>query len=122
MIFRGDRLDSYRSFEMERRIQRNLKRKHNNRKVYFIRYGNSNYYKIGFSTDIQRRLKDIQRCSPIEMTIFASTKANSKFERYLHKQYSKYNIRGEWFELKPDILNKAINFRYHKQKFRNWNK
>ena len=56
------------------------------------------------------------------MTIFASTKANSKFERYLHKQYSKYNIRGEWFELKPDILNKAINFRYHKQKFRNWNK
>ena len=37
MIFRGDGIDSYRSFDMERRIQRNLKRIHNNTKVYLFK-------------------------------------------------------------------------------------
>tara|TARA_R110002012_G_scaffold69173_2_gene179151 strand:+ start:413 stop:778 length:366 start_codon:yes stop_codon:yes gene_type:complete len=105
--------------DLLRHLEKKRKKKCDNKRVYFMRQGDSNYYKIGYTTNLKQRLKSIQMYSPITITVTASTKANCKFEKYLHRKYNEYNVRGEWFELPPNILKKAIKFSTHKATFRN---
>ena len=97
-----------------------MKYRNRKRRVYFMRQGNSNYYKIGCTTNLQQRLKSIQSYNPIKIKIVAEVKGCHKFEKYLHRLYDDYRIRGEWFEIPSDILRelktkkKRLNEQLHK--------
>lgn len=73
--------------------------------VYFIRCGvkMKDPVKIGRTTDISVRMKDLQVGNPYELNLLftlpcVSLKHSMKLERFLHRQlYNTNHIRGEWF-------------------------
>ena len=75
--------------------------------VYFIRVPNDKRRptKIGYTSDIARRLTEVQTHNPYEVildcTIPCEDKTQAqKLERFLHRQlYKKCHIIGEWYYL-----------------------
>lgn len=76
--------------------------------LYILRDGNTNNYKIGFTKDLNKRLRGIQTGCPHELQIVKLWKHTQKeiikkYERVLHRYYKKIgcqvNTQGEWFEL-----------------------
>lgn len=76
-------------------------------KVYLIRQGDrpNSPTKIGYSSDIEGRLKSLQVSNPYKLNIQCLLPCESKeharqLEGFLHKRYWRGHIRGEWFNLK----------------------
>lgn len=77
--------------------------------VYLLsKYENDGLYKIGFTKDINKRLKQLNTsiAYPLKIENFFESKWYSKIESNLKTRYNKYNIKEgagtEWFKL-PDI-------------------
>lgn len=69
--------------------------------VYAIGNMDEGYVKIGFSTDPENRIKQIQTGCPFEVEVIKMWNGlGRKDEKKLHKAYSKYQAHGEWFEIK----------------------
>lgn len=70
--------------------------------IYLIE--SSNYYKIGFTTDLDTRIKSYITANPDFRLI--DTKIGSKQdETNLHKLCKKYKYKNEWFFKNEEILN-----------------
>jgi hypothetical protein len=69
--------------------------------VYLIRYGNSNFYKIGMSKKPLERIKQIQSAIPEVLTLLRSieTLDMTALEAYFHEMFSRNRVRSEWFEM-----------------------
>jgi Meiotically up-regulated gene 113 len=69
--------------------------------VYLLRCGK--YGKLGNSTDVRRRMKELQTGSPLPIELYGAVfHSNAEWlEQQLHKKYQKYHFYGEWFEF-PD--------------------
>jgi len=66
--------------------------------VYFLQAGGSGGpIKIGFTTDLKDRFKDLQTACPFRLSIIYARKGTIKDEKLLHEKFSKYNLRNEWF-------------------------
>ncbi|MDP2645904.1 MAG: GIY-YIG nuclease family protein [Patescibacteria group bacterium] len=71
--------------------------------IYFVKAG-GDFVKIGHTTNnIKERLASIQTGCPLKLVILKTIEGNVKKEREIHKQFYKYRIRGEWFDLTPEI-------------------
>jgi len=74
--------------------------------VYFIRDGE--YMKIGYSTDVQQRMKSLITANPRDIELIAVFPGSTKTERELHSAFAYCRHRGEWFHIDPkmyDIIN-----------------
>jgi hypothetical protein len=62
-----------------------------------------NALKIGYSSDIWRRLKELQTGNPSKLQIVGWILAHDErsLERDLHKKFASYRRGGEWFEIEP---------------------
>lgn len=72
--------------------------------IYLIKDERTNYTKIGWTTDVQRRLRQLHRepvllPEPHKFTLIQAWKAPRKIEVELHREYSAQRVRGEWFDL-----------------------
>ncbi|MCP4336644.1 MAG: hypothetical protein GY679_02205 [Mycoplasma sp.] len=67
--------------------------------VYFIGNQEEGNVKIGFSTDVNRRIKELQTSSPSKLKILKTFPGDISKERELHERFKEYRIKGEWFEL-----------------------
>lgn len=69
--------------------------------VYLIRCEENNYYKIGVTKNIQRRLKQIQTGTPDKIYLVEKYESDysTKIERALHNFLAHYHRNNEWFEL-----------------------
>jgi predicted GIY-YIG superfamily endonuclease len=87
--------------------------------VYIYRSGDSNVFKIGKATDLEKRLKTHATGNPEPLTRFdvIETEHASKCETYLHHRLrSKQSRRGEgteWFEVDPEELAPIIEDARH---------
>lgn len=72
--------------------------------IYFIQAGLNGPIKIGVTTNLKQRIKDLQTSNPEKLYLIAAIYEHPELELYLHKQFKKYHIRGEWFEPGPDIF------------------
>jgi DNA-binding XRE family transcriptional regulator len=72
--------------------------------IYFIENSETKHIKIGFSSDIRRRLVDLQISSPHELKVLTICEGDDKYEKELHKRFYEYRYRGEWF-----LPNKELN-------------
>jgi len=70
--------------------------------TYFIG-GDVGAIKIGRSTRLAIRFKDIQACSPIPLRILAVRKGASR-EKLYHDLLAPFRLHGEWFERHPTVL------------------
>ncbi len=72
--------------------------------IYVIKI--SEFYKIGITNDIERRIKEIESHSPCESSIFLYEKVKnaSQLESILHEKFKTLNIKNEWFKLSEENL------------------
>lgn len=66
--------------------------------VYVIGSPRSPLVKIGRSTNVAKRLEDIQRMSPVRLQVRWSTEGGHRLELALHQQFKKRRRHGEWFD------------------------
>lgn len=72
-------------------------------RVYFIKPSGVDVVKIGTSTQPWGRLASLQTSHWENLSIIITIPGGLKKEKKLHKRFSKYRIRGEWFHLSPEI-------------------
>lgn len=72
--------------------------------VYLLNLKGTNYFKIGVSVNVQRRMSDLQTAMPMEVVLVAHTITPyaKDLELALHTKLSGFRVRGEWFDLPSD--------------------
>ena len=81
--------------------------------LYLIQHKNlSEYTKIGYTTDIEKRIKSLQTASPtgINLIYLVESDYSFKMEQALHKRYSSKNSNLEWFKLSDNDIKTIINW------------
>lgn len=63
----------------------------------------SDYYKIGYASDIDRRLKQYNTHNP-DYVVIDIKEGDTKDEALLHRKCNEFRIKGEWFEKCADVL------------------
>ncbi|RXH28624.1 hypothetical protein XH99_14450 [Bradyrhizobium nanningense] len=71
--------------------------------VYLISTDNPEFVKIGFSTSLERRLKQLRTASHVEPTIHLTIPGTVSLERELHRRFQSARHSREWFRLTDDI-------------------
>ena len=74
--------------------------------VYFVHMENNmKMFKIGYSTNMKKRLLQMQGSNPYLLIVYRTIENSSKqMETKLHQHFHKYHIRGEWFAITPDMV------------------
>ncbi|MDH6224330.1 GIY-YIG nuclease family protein [Streptomyces sp. MJP52] len=72
--------------------------------VYVIGTPGSNTVKIGRTTNLQRRLADIQRMSPVPLVALWTHPGGHELETRLHHHFAELRSHGEWFAFDGDPL------------------
>jgi len=96
--------------ETKNNVYQPVRMKRNRDYIYVAREGDTNRYKIGWTTNPEiekKRLSQMQTSNSNILTIIYSFDVTSKaVEKALHNYFSDYNIHREWFELsEKDIKN-----------------
>lgn len=78
--------------------------------IYLIKLSESGYYKIGYSNNINKRIKELSTGNAENIDLIDSYYSvyYKEIEKFLHNTLKSKNIKGEWFDL--DILDE-INFK-----------
>lgn len=69
--------------------------------VYVIGGNGMPHVKIGTSTDLEARLKQLQPGAPVRLEVLWSTPGDSGLERQVHARLDNYRTYREWFDLTP---------------------
>ena len=64
--------------------------------IYFIGCNNG-YIKIGFASDLKRRLSELQTGSPYKLEVIAVFPGTTEHETKIHRKLKSVRHRGEWF-------------------------
>lgn len=70
-------------------------------RVYFIEGGQ--FIKIGFSGALRKRLKTLQKSSPVPLKVLCSIKGGRLREAAFHETFAHLRAHGEWFRAAPEI-------------------
>jgi hypothetical protein len=66
--------------------------------------GGMEYVKIGFSTNPQARIAELQCGNPRKLVLVSMKKGTREDERALHQKYIKQNVLQEWFRPTKELL------------------
>lgn len=72
--------------------------------VYFVIEPTNNAIKIGRSSQIRKRLGQLQtgNVDELELMGWITPSDDKKVERSLHQKYANHRVRGEWFAISQD--------------------
>lgn len=76
--------------------------------VYLIGNEANSLVKIGFSKNVSRRLSELDRMSPVRLTLLATFPGGKVLETLLHVRFATYRTRGEWFDVDPSSVILAV--------------
>jgi hypothetical protein len=71
--------------------------------VYFISTANERAVKIGWSSNIAKRLDNLQAANPETLRLVGVVQAGKAKEAEYHKRFRGQKIRGEWYRLPGPI-------------------
>jgi len=71
--------------------------------IYFIQSGN--YIKIGYTKNVESRIKALQTASPHSLNVVLTMPGGLRKEAELHSLFSHLKVRGEWFNATSELLN-----------------
>jgi hypothetical protein len=66
--------------------------------IYVIGSAGGGIVKIGRSLDVARRLRDIQRMSPVQLRVLWHKPGGQALESALHQEFADRRSHGEWFD------------------------
>lgn len=67
--------------------------------------------KIGIAQDVERRIANLQSCSPYRLKLVLEIGGGESRESLLHRQFEDLRMRGEWFRAEQaliDFINESI--------------
>lgn len=82
--------------------------------IYFLA-GDDGFIKIGFTTNLRKRLRSLRTGSPKQLRIRLTIPGTRDDERELHRRFAAHQERGEWFRLAEPIADFIAD---HQQSFR----
>jgi hypothetical protein len=65
--------------------------------IYFVQPARGGLVKIGVAVDPEKRMRDLQCGSPLELRLIRVEEGERDRERELHEKFSSLQVRGEWF-------------------------
>lgn len=68
-------------------------------------HGNDNLIKIGFTTDPDRRIKELQTGNPFPLKIIHLREVSGDvktIEKIIHKSNNHRRVKGEWFKISTE--------------------
>lgn len=71
--------------------------------VYLIKCDKTNTCKIGYASNPENRLSQLQTGNPFALELVGVVDGDISLERELHIKFDKYRIKGEWFEYSQEI-------------------
>jgi hypothetical protein len=71
--------------------------------VYFIQGESGGAIKVGFSTELAKRLSQLQTGFPDTLRLLLAIPGTQDREKAIHKRLSKYWLRGEWYKDTPEV-------------------
>ena len=81
--------------------------------VYFIHtpeLGDKSRFKIGWSKNIPKRLKELQTGNGFELKLYKCISTNDRtLETTIHQSLSLYRKQGEWFELSEEQVDVIVS-------------
>lgn len=79
--------------------------------IYLIKYDKQNCYKIGMSRNLIKRLRKLEESCPfyIILLFWAYVLNPNDVEQDLHSFYSDKRIKGEWYRLKKEDVERIKN-------------
>jgi hypothetical protein len=87
-------------------------RKHKESSLYIFKREPDGPFKLGSSNNPQKRLKEIQGCNPDEVTLYKVIDSGlfcaRTVENKVKNLLKKWNVRGEWFDVDPEIIEAKI--------------
>lgn len=71
------------------------------------------FVKVGFTNNVERRLRDLQTGNPDPIVLIAKIRSSSEayraLERDLHTRLKNHRVRGEWFDSYPEVRSIVID-------------
>lgn len=71
--------------------------------IYFVRASNTTRVKIGWASDLKRRLSELQTASPFKLKLLASFAGTMGDEQQLHLRFREDRLHREWFNLSNEM-------------------
>lgn len=65
--------------------------------VYWIMIKDTEFHKIGYSTDPQKRMAKLQTSSPSKFKLMRTIPGDRRLEKALHAELAEFWLKGEWF-------------------------
>lgn len=77
----------------------------NRRSVVYFARRDDGAIKIGFTSDVQRRLREIRKEERLTSTpvLLATFDGDKRLELMLHERYARHRIDGEWFHPSEEL-------------------
>lgn len=72
--------------------------------VYVLGTPGSNTVKIGRTTNLAKRVADIQRMSPVPLAVLWQTPGGHELETALHRHFACLRSHGEWFAFRLNAV------------------
>lgn len=79
--------------------------------IYFIQGESGGPIKIGYTTDIKKRLNSLQTGYPDTLVLLSIIPGNIEDEANLHSEFGEYRMRGEWFKPVEPLLEKIESYK-----------
>ena len=70
--------------------------------VYLLRAIGTDRYKIGYATNIEKRVKSISTGCPFPLRVVASRRGAPEHEYWLHHKLARWRVHLEWFEYRNE--------------------
>ncbi len=80
-----------------------LNQDHDGSFVYFLEAIGENLIKIGFTSNLRRRLANIRSMLPWETELLGVIRGESLQERTIHIRFASFHVRAEWFQNSDEI-------------------
>lgn len=90
--------------------------------IYFIQGECGGPIKIGYTTDLLKRLKTLQTGYPDLLEVLLAFPGKPEYEKAIHKQFEEYRLNGEWFKSCPEVLARIKHFAVLNEYVTNGNK
>lgn len=69
--------------------------------IYIVNLESTSLYKIGKAKDVKKRMKQLQTGASFSLVLiaeFQTGQEESKLEKAIHRRFSHYKTKGEWFD------------------------